>query len=882
MVNKVAVVVKNGVFLAILAVNFLPGSEFDQTWKIGDNRYLIRIYSFPVSFNSAKGESLKLMSDSVKRCYPDDNTYWTGSLAKKGNQYSKSSGTIRVSSQPSGGSEWWYQGWFKFNLSAIPDSSTIDTVAINFYCSNRSQEIPYAYVRLLPGDPVSADDQTLWTWLTTGSIVTSARSIDLYWQTRGLNAIGKAAVESCLGQNWIAFGLHEFSNRTGAWAEVKGHGSGENTPYLEIAYTLPARSDISMEEILEPAFVVPVGTIIVPTGRWRNRQPHPDNYNAWFIFINPAGQRTTLPAIQVLGQRGEADTVLYFTPFPLNDTGLWTVKCSTYAENDIDPNNDIRERYFRVVQSSGGNHFDVAVTEITSPVGVIDTSTAIIPRARWRNQSSNSATFFAYCALVNPEGVRIYTNSVLLSNFPGSIDTTIEFTPYNVGHQTGQWAVICSTVALGDTNPDNDWRWGSFNVAAGGGSPKGWHEVSPVPLPPSSKAVKDGGWLTYDQGTGLFFIAKGNKTGDFYCYDPVADTWRELCLWPGGIENKGPAKGATGAADGMGHVFAIKGNNTLGFWCYYINGDSWHQLRDVPAGPSGKKIKGGSDMVVINQSGNQYVYLLKGYKNEFYRYHCDGDSWEQLPDAPQALHPKWDKGSWLAYDGNRYIYAHKAKYHEFWRFDLYTATWDTHRLKGIPFLSRTGKNKKAKDGSSGAYLNGAVFALKGGNTCEFYLYEPEGDTWTELEPMPEVGSTGKKKRVKGGGDLVAMGENILYALKGNKTRELWYYCYIPETQVLKNGVQTEVTTPVFTKEQFRIFPSPTTEDVLALEFEDGICPPLPLKGALYDNAGKLVQTFAINSHNATLNFARLPAGIYWLALENRSGVRFLRKIIIAR
>jgi hypothetical protein len=36
---------------------------------------------------------------------------------------------------------------------------------------------------------------------------------------------------------------------------------------------------------------------------------------------------------------------------------------------------------------------------------------------------------------------------------------------------------------------------------------------------------------------------------------------------------------------------------------------------------------------------------------------------------------------------------------------------------------KTGKNKKAKDGSDAGYDQGYIYALKGGNTCEFYRYD---------------------------------------------------------------------------------------------------------------------------------------------------------------
>lgn len=169
------------------------------------------------------------------------------------------------------------------------------------------------------------------------------------------------------------------------------------------------------------------------------------------------------------------------------------------------------------------------------------------------------------------------------------------------------------------------------------------------------------------------------------------------------------------------------------------------------------------------------MYLLKGYKCDFFRYNTVSGTWESLPNAPAGGKPKWDKGSWLVYHRAHTLYAHKAKYGEVWTFDLTTLQWGTAALPGIPIpSSKTGKNKKSKDGGCAAYYNGAIYAFKGGNTCEFWKYDIATNIWTELDTISSVGSTGMRKRVKAGGDITCA-NGVFYALKGGKTQEFWRY-----------------------------------------------------------------------------------------------------------
>jgi len=305
-----------------------------------------------------------------------------------------------------------------------------------------------------------------------------------------------------------------------------------------------------------------------------------------------------------------------------------------------------------------------------------------------------------------------------------------------------------------------------------------WYEYAQVPLAPSGKKVKDGGWLAYNAGNGLVYGAKGYKTPDFYSYNPAADRWSPttgdsaLSPIPPGTEGKPPAKGCVGCADGSGHIYMTKGNNKLGFYKYDATADLWTQKKDVPMGLSNKKVKGGTGIAWAYKGDTGYAYLLKGYKNEFWRYHTNGDSWHRLDSAPVGGNIKYDKGSWLVSDGGHFLYAHKAKYHEFYLYDTDADTW-SGPLTSMPIPGLNG-NKKSKDGGCGTYLSGYIYALKGGNAREFWKYHVATNSWTQMETIPWVGSTAKKKGVKAGGSITTDG-SVLFALKGNKSLEFWRY-----------------------------------------------------------------------------------------------------------
>ena len=431
-----------------------------------------------------------------------------------------------------------------------------------------------------------------------------------------------------------------------------------------------------------------------------------------------------------------------------------------------------------------------------------------------------------------------------------------------------------------DSDPNNLISWTD-------GAKPAWQEMTSMPT--GSRPVKDGGWLVWDEGRQRIFAARGNKTGDFFSYAPDGDSWSVMLAQPG-HGGKMPGKGAAGVMAWkpweIEQLFATVGNSTSGFYRYDPGQNLWEARAEVPLGLSNKTVKGGTDMAFVPSAwwrDTGYIYLLKGYKNEFYRYNPITDSWFTLPEPPPGTKPKWDKGSFLVYDGNRTIYAHKAKYNEVFAFDVENATWSPTALPGIPLVGRAGKSKKAKDGSSGAWYAGLIFALKGGNTQELWAGDPAGSAWFELDTMPSFGRSLKKKRVKNGADIVTVG-SMLYALKGNGTNELWRYSPVmvlaTSARLGREGVTQSGQAQL--EPGLEITPSPVTGGVATVRLN--LPRPGPACVQVRDAVGRAVlqQTVpATRGGQVSLDLGSLNAGIYIVQIS-APGIDLTRKIVLQR
>ncbi|MBM3323255.1 T9SS type A sorting domain-containing protein [candidate division WOR-3 bacterium] len=481
---------------------------------------------------------------------------------------------------------------------------------------------------------------------------------------------------------------------------------------------------------------------------------------------------------------------------------------------------------------------------------------ALAPRARVRNFGSLPIVVDLRFVIADSMMQTVYdTTETGIELAPGE-SLSRAFTRTWLAAPAGPYVARAWTVLDGDGNPANDTARSSFRV--GGASAGPWTSLRPMPDRPSSQKSKDGAWVVPDLARGWACAAKGSKTSDFYVYDLARDTWLTRSPIPQGVENKRPSKGAAGCSDGYGTVYATKGNNTQGFYRYSVAGDTWRQLASVPLGTTNKRLKGGTDLV---SASNGLVYLLKGYKNEFWCYNPTADTWLVLPDAPGTV--KWDKGSWLAHDNDRTIFAHKAKNHEFFAFDIVEGRWSA-QLTGMPVESRIGSNKKSKDGGCATWFDVAVYALKGGNTQEFWKYTPSSDSWVEIDTMPLFGTAGKKKKVKAGADITTV-YNQMYALKGNKTNEFWQYT--PEMTTMAVPARTRTSSQAAAgavcRARFDVSPNPARSQAV-LRFGAGSPEPPAAVLRVFNVAGRLVYhaSLVVRHCAVSLDLSSLRPGVY--------------------
>ncbi len=609
--------------------------------------------------------------------------------------------------------------------------------------------------------------------------------------------------------------------------------------------------DVQPTAIVQPVGTVDSGTVIAPQVRVKNN----GSQSASFYVRLQIGDSYNQQRLVVGLTPGEERLVTGFPNWTASQCGTFAVRCTTMLTGDMIPENDLLADSVMVVYT------DVAVLEVVEPTSHEYLSEPITPTVRVRNNSSQTKNFDLHFVITDELGTEVYNQTEALELEPGE-EVVHAFTTTWTPTTAGNYLATSFVAVTGDADPTNDTAQIAFAVTAR--YAPGWKEMASI-----LGEVKDGGWLAVNPDNGLIYAARGNKSGDFYAYDPNADTagaWTTLAPIPA-AEGKLPRKGAAGCYGG-GYVYATTGNNTFAFQRYSVADNIWEPLAPVPAGTSGKALKGGTDMVYVVENDTGYVYLLKGYKQDFFRYNTVSGVWEPLPDAPAGVKPKWDKGSWLVYidDDPTWIAAHKAKYSEMWRFDLTTHQWDATSLPGMPTSSsKTGKNKKSKDGAGAAYYNGFIYALKGGNTVELWKCEVAGGTyaWTELDPMPEVGSSGRKKRVKAGGDLASYGDGAFYALKGGKTREFWRYFepVVMSAAPERSGVMAEKVNAV--RFGFSVAPNPVVKGYGVLNYS------VPQAGearlVVFDVTGRAVKSLgfvASGTGSRNLDLRDLAAGVY--------------------
>ena len=635
--------------------------------------------------------------------------------------------------------------------------------------------------------------------------------------------------------------------------------------------------DISAVAIVTPAGGVPPITV-TPAARVHNVGTVREPLTATFtIDATPPYDTTKF----LTGLPPGVDTVIYFTDW-LATVGSYTSKCSLYCATDQVFGNEVVSAPFQV------GAVDVSVTEIVAPTGSYDTGTAITPTANVYNVQAIPATFPVRFEISNALDAVVYTEDVTVTDLASHSTRTITFPAWAKPHAPGNYTVRCSTMQAGDEDPTNDVKRGSFTVTTTI-FPGGWAQLAPILPGIKNKGIKDGGALaTRPAPTPLqqyVYALKGNNRYEFYRYSVATNSWIAQDSIPAFNRNskkKAVKKGSSLERAGDDKEYATKGNGVLDFWQFdptKPEGTRWSQMADVPAG--GKNCKEGTSSAAVQIGEDNFVYLLKGSGTfEFYRYNVGTGVWDSsLPPAPNGTSGKTFKnGSSITYDGGDTIYALKGSYNEFFAYSVSGKTWTTK--DPLPLIGPLGKKKKAKAGAGLAAHSSYVYALKGGNTNEFYRYNTSDHKWYTLADMPAL-----TKRVNGGGALKTMPpDGPLFAFRGNGTFEFWKYTPGTFDQMSVGPTPKEAMgnpSALSARFNLRIAPNPFTS-AAAISYSVPQAGNVSLR--LYDVAGKLVTTLAqgytqAGSYTTSVSAAKLASGIYLLKL-NCDGNVTTQKLIL--
>ena len=129
-------------------------------------------------------------------------------------------------------------GWARFDISAIPVGSTINSVELNFNVFQFDGTGPYVDFVEMSSDPVSASFQTIWNDLHNGTIYFNDVFIDQLGDYFGnLPSSGVQDLEQQLSAGWFAVGF-TFDDVQGFYAYIRGWDHADR-PYLVVDYTPP-------------------------------------------------------------------------------------------------------------------------------------------------------------------------------------------------------------------------------------------------------------------------------------------------------------------------------------------------------------------------------------------------------------------------------------------------------------------------------------------------------------------------------------------------------------------------------------------------------------------------------------------------------------------
>lgn len=423
--------------------------------------------------------------------YPAHALYSTGRVMESNGSYSKQNHEVMYGKDAPEGK---WQGFFRFDLSNLPESLTVESAVLEYRVVSVSNPPPHSVITNVTIDPWSADGEALWSAITTGSVAAPDAAYGRGWVERPLNADGVAAVQAGLADDYVALGVYKWDTEE-AWGHILGFPSGPNSPRLRL--TMAAR-DVGVVRIVEPQGVYEVTDTITPTAVIENHGEVDAPFRVTFI-ISTGVVEIYRRHVDVPGLTPGMQMSFFFPDWIPDRAGVDRVaRVELEMVGDFDADNDMLVSWFSIAQAK------------SDPPDPPEPPDPPVNEVAWGwREMTPMPTMASYRTVKLGGWLAVDASSGIIYASKGN--KTGDFAAYEP--LTGRWKTLASIPA------------GETGVLPGKGA----------------RGTTD--------GRNHVYMVKGNKSLEFWRYDIAADAWQRLPDLP-----LGPNSGAVRSGSGLEYV----------------------------------------------------------------------------------------------------------------------------------------------------------------------------------------------------------------------------------------------------------------------------------------------------------------------------------------
>jgi uncharacterized delta-60 repeat protein len=619
--------------------------------------------------------------------------------------------------------------------------------------------------------------------------------------------------------------------------------------------------DVAVTEIIRPIGMTDSTANINPQAKVKNYGTRDETFNVTFTIGSWSDSK------EVVALPPSEEEIVTFEPWPVSVRGDYTARCSTYMPDDLNPANDTFNCMFTIRVK------DYAVSSVYPVDTLIDYGMMITPQAWIHNFGSTDEIDIPVVFYINGTAYSSLRNISLTAN-----DSVLQsFDDFIAEIPAGDYTMCCSTQLNDDLVVANNYATTILSVIV-----PGWQIRDTIHI--AERGINAGASLAAIADT--IYALQGNNTNYFFAYYPNADSWVSKCSMPylykpdwTKVNRKVKAGGALVNCNNV--LYGLKGNNTTEFYAYINSGDSWIRKMSIPEyAPSNltkkKRVKAGASLVAVGCS----LYAFKGGNCEqFWMYDINADTWYEKKSLIADRKKPKAGASLTAIGCTVYAFVGGNSYY-FYQYLPSADSWI--RMPDAKFGSPRTNKRKIKDGADLTAVEDKLFALKGGNTCDFGYFSTQADTWFTLESIPGP------PKVKTGGSLVA-NNNRLYVFKGGKSYQFWQYTIstgfstdniMSSKAISRSNLMSPENRRVFMP-SIEVNPNPITKNA-TIQFT--VTNPGAVKINLYNISGAFVETihngyYEPGIYDIQYDRVKLAHGIYILKYHEKYNQSTIKLIV---